>query len=167
MKLTGIVRKIDELGRIVLPKELRKTLNINSGDDFQISVDNEKIILEKYFVLKNNETELIKIIECFNDIDENKIFLIINDRIVNNSNEIISDKVKEIIKTRKLYINENTNKYIISENIIEEGKILINPIVFNSDLLGSIIIIGKSSSNELNKMSKLITKLIINSISGM
>lgn len=167
MKLTGIVRKIDELGRIVLPKELRKTLNINPGDDFQISVDNEKIILEKYFVLKNNETELIKIIECFNDIDENKIFLIINDRIVNNSNEIISDKVKEIIKTRKLYINENTNKYIISENIIEEGKILINPIVFNSDLLGSIIIIGKSSSNELNKMSKLITKLIINSISGM
>ena len=94
MKLTGIVRKIDELGRIVLPKELRKTLNINPGDDFQISVDNEKIILEKYFVLKNNETELIKIIECFNDIDENKIFLIINDRIVNNSNEIISDKVK-------------------------------------------------------------------------
>ena len=46
MKSTGIVRKIDELGRIVLPKELRKSLNINSGDDFQISIDENKIILD-------------------------------------------------------------------------------------------------------------------------
>lgn len=167
MKLTGIVRKIDELGRIVLPKELRKTLNINPGDDFQISIDNEKIILEKYFILKNNEEELIKIVNCFNNVDENKVFLIINDRVVNKSNDIISDKVKEIIKTRKIYINENINKYIISENIIEEGKIVINPIVLNSDLLGSIIIIGKSSSGELNKISKIIVKLIINNISSM
>ena len=167
MKLTGIVRKIDELGRIVLPKELRKTLNINPGDDFQISIDNEKIILEKYFILKNNEEELIKIVNCFNNVDENKVFLIINDRIVNKSNDIISDKVKEIIKTRKIYINENINKYIISENIIEEGKIVINPIVLNSDLLGSIILIGKSSSAELNKISKIIVKLIINNISSM
>ena len=47
MQTTGIIRKIDELGRIVLPKELRKYLNINPGDDFQITIENEKIILEK------------------------------------------------------------------------------------------------------------------------
>ena len=43
MTTTGIVRKIDELGRIVLPKELRKSLNINSGDDFQITVNDKTI----------------------------------------------------------------------------------------------------------------------------
>ena len=48
MQTTGIVRKIDELGRIVLPKELRKCLNIKTGDDFQISLDSERIILERY-----------------------------------------------------------------------------------------------------------------------
>lgn len=42
MQTTGIIRKIDELGRIVLPKELRKYLNINPGDDFQITIENEK-----------------------------------------------------------------------------------------------------------------------------
>ena len=47
MQTTGIIRKIDELGRIVLPKELRKYININPGDDFQIKIENEKIILEK------------------------------------------------------------------------------------------------------------------------
>ena len=65
MKTTGIVRKIDELGRIVLPKELRKCLNINTGDDFQIRVEDEKIILEKYSYLKNYEQEILKIINCF------------------------------------------------------------------------------------------------------
>ena len=48
MKSTGIVRKVDELGRIVLPKELRQTLNINERDPIEIFVDNSSIILQKY-----------------------------------------------------------------------------------------------------------------------
>lgn len=49
MKSTGIVRKVDELGRIVLPKELRNSLNINERDPLEIYVDNEnRIILKKY-----------------------------------------------------------------------------------------------------------------------
>lgn len=48
MKSTGIVRKVDELGRIVLPIELRRTLNINEKDSLEIFVDNEKIVLQKY-----------------------------------------------------------------------------------------------------------------------
>jgi transcriptional pleiotropic regulator of transition state genes len=48
MKSTGIVRKVDELGRIVLPKELRRTLNINVKDSMEIYVDNDKIILKKH-----------------------------------------------------------------------------------------------------------------------
>ncbi|MBO5273325.1 MAG: AbrB/MazE/SpoVT family DNA-binding domain-containing protein [Clostridia bacterium] len=48
MKSTGIVRKIDELGRIVLPIEIRNTMNINSKDAIEIFVDEDKIILKKY-----------------------------------------------------------------------------------------------------------------------
>jgi transcriptional pleiotropic regulator of transition state genes len=48
MKSTGIVRKVDELGRIVIPMELRKKLNINEKDALEIYVDNEQIILKKY-----------------------------------------------------------------------------------------------------------------------
>lgn len=49
MKFTGIVRKVDELGRIVLPKELRGTLNINEKDPLEIYVDEDnKIVLKKY-----------------------------------------------------------------------------------------------------------------------
>lgn len=48
MKSTGIVRKVDELGRVVLPIELRRNLNINEKDALEIFVDDEKIVLKKY-----------------------------------------------------------------------------------------------------------------------
>ena len=48
MKATGIVRKVDELGRIVLPIELRRTLDIEVRDPLEIYVDEESIILKKY-----------------------------------------------------------------------------------------------------------------------
>ena len=48
MKSTGIVRKVDELGRIVLPSELRSTLNIKEKDPLEIFIEESKIILRKY-----------------------------------------------------------------------------------------------------------------------
>lgn len=48
MKSTGIVRKVDELGRVVIPIELRRTLDINIKDALEIYVDGEQIILKKY-----------------------------------------------------------------------------------------------------------------------
>jgi transcriptional pleiotropic regulator of transition state genes len=48
MKATGIVRKVDELGRVVIPMELRKTLGIEQKDALEIYVEGENIILKKY-----------------------------------------------------------------------------------------------------------------------
>ena len=48
LKSTGIVRKVDELGRIVLPVELRRTLDINERDALEIYVDGTSIVLKKY-----------------------------------------------------------------------------------------------------------------------
>ena len=48
MKSTGIVRKMDELGRIVLPKEMRKVMDINAKDAIEIFTDDNRIILQKY-----------------------------------------------------------------------------------------------------------------------
>lgn len=48
MKATGIVRKIDELGRVVIPKELRETMEIHKKDPMEVFVDKDQIILTKY-----------------------------------------------------------------------------------------------------------------------
>ena len=60
MKSTGIVRNIDELGRIVIPKEMRKTLNIQCDDPMEIFVEGDRIVLSKYVpncIFCGNHTE--------------------------------------------------------------------------------------------------------------
>ena len=51
MKATGVVRRIDDLGRIVIPKEIRRSLKINDGDSLEIFVDTNEVILKKYSLL--------------------------------------------------------------------------------------------------------------------
>ncbi|MBR4178101.1 MAG: AbrB/MazE/SpoVT family DNA-binding domain-containing protein [Bacilli bacterium] len=160
MNKSGIIRKIDELGRIVLPKELRKTLNIHAGDDFQITIDNEKIILEKYSILDSYENILISIINCFLSVKKYNIYLVIKNRIINFNNEIITNIILNIILERKIYINDKVEKNIIGNNLCDIGKMVIYPIVINSDLLGSLIIIGKDDINELIDDCKLIYNII-------
>lgn len=48
MKSTGIVRHVDDLGRVVIPKELRRTFGINEGDSLEVFTDGDKIVLRKY-----------------------------------------------------------------------------------------------------------------------
>ncbi|MCL2420879.1 MAG: AbrB/MazE/SpoVT family DNA-binding domain-containing protein [Defluviitaleaceae bacterium] len=48
MKATGIVRKVDELGRIVLPSELRKTMHVSVGDSFELFTHDNTVVLKKY-----------------------------------------------------------------------------------------------------------------------
>ena len=80
MKSTGIVRRIDELGRVVIPKEICRTLYISSGDPLEFSVEGESIILRKHHpicALCGDVSELVefksKLIckECLTDLKNN------------------------------------------------------------------------------------------------
>ncbi len=159
MKSTGIIRKIDDLGRIVLPKELRKTLNINSGDDFQIEINNEKIILEKYSRLESYEELIFKIISSFSHTTNCSFYFVINDKII-NSNYKVTKIISNIIKTRKMFINERVEKNVICDNLIVEGKFVLLPVVINSDLLGAVIVIGDGYIKILETYAKIIFELI-------
>lgn len=160
MKPSGIVRKIDELGRIVLPKEMRKCLNINTGDDFQIRLEDEKIILEKYSYLKNYEQEILSIINCFISETTYDISLVVNSKIINKNNEIIDQKLDRLIQERKVFECKNIEELELNKNLIIEGRYIILPIVVNSDLLGSLIIVSKDDIVNMEKASKLLLKLI-------
>jgi AbrB family transcriptional regulator, transcriptional pleiotropic regulator of transition state genes len=83
MKSTGIVRKVDELGRVVIPIELRRTLNIDVKDALEIYVDGEKIILKKYepaCIFCGNADQVkhyknrIVCEECIEDMGKSKAF---------------------------------------------------------------------------------------------
>lgn len=159
MITSGITRKIDELGRIVLPKEIRKSLNINTGDDFQITIENNKIVLNKFEKLKNIETEILKIIKSFVLVYPYKIYFIIGNEEITTKESIVQNLAR-IIQDRKIFYQENIEKVQLFENKIEEGRIVVNPLVINSDLLGTIVLIGNDKINDLINISKVINNII-------
>ena len=74
MKQTGVTRKIDELGRIVIPKEIRKNLGIRDGESLEIYTSDDSIILKKYYEVKKLEDVCDKLCEMIKNIyDVNKL----------------------------------------------------------------------------------------------
>lgn len=79
MRTTGIVRRIDDLGRIAIPREVRKNLNIEWGDPLEIFIDEDCVILKKYHItpIKDEIEDLKKHIqdyyECNNNLTQRQI----------------------------------------------------------------------------------------------
>ena len=117
MITSGITRKIDELGRIVLPKEIRKSLNINTGDDFQITIENNKIILNKFEKLKNIETEILKIIKSFILVYPYKIYFIIGNEEITTKFNFQYKNGSILITLTKASLDKNYILYI--EELLE------------------------------------------------
>ena len=72
MRATGVIRKIDELGRLVVPKELRKAMRIKEGDGLEIFVEGEYILLKKYNYIKSITETLEELKSAINDEDSIK-----------------------------------------------------------------------------------------------
>lgn len=96
MKATGIVRKLDSLGRVVIPKELRRRLDIEKGDALEIFIDQDQIILNKY---EPNNTCVIT-----GEISEK------NMRLANSELVVSPEGAKQLLKQLQDYIHQQENK---------------------------------------------------------
>lgn len=161
MKSTGIVRKIDELGRIVIPKEIRNVLSIHSNDDLEIFIDNMKIVLTKYEKsdnILNYSNNIVKIIDEKLNI---KVFVTNKEKIIttgNFKNKELDSKLLELIEERKRY--ESINKETINKI---SGYFVIYPIIVESDILGLLMFAKETVfTNEEKILTNIILKLIEN-----
>ena len=75
MKSTGVVRRVDELGRIVIPKEIRRTLRIKDGESLEIFVDREMITLRKYSKLNNMEEDARQLADIISRSVDKNVFI--------------------------------------------------------------------------------------------
>lgn len=155
MKATGIIKKIDNLGRIVIPKEMRKRLNLKKEEKMELYVDENKIILEKYdelYTLINVTKNYINIID---KIFEFNILVTNLKKIIGTTSNVSYYQNKEITTEYYNLINERkemekSNIYITKDKIIN-SYVYIKPIINNTELLGSIVFI---SNNKINLFEK-------------
>ena len=84
MEASGIVRRIDELGRIVIPKEIRKNLKIKDNDQIEISIENEKIILSKYELLKKDNI-IHELLLCIKKVLNKSVLFTSREKIIDYS----------------------------------------------------------------------------------
>lgn len=70
MKATGIVRRIDDLGRVVIPKEIRRTLGIEEGDPLEIFVNGGQVVIQKYQPETEKEDVILELQKMANDTND-------------------------------------------------------------------------------------------------
>lgn len=163
MKATGVVRRIDDLGRIVIPKEIRKTLRIKEGDPLEIFTDKDgEIILKKYspigelseFAINYAET-LAKTtghIACITDKDT--VIAVSGAPKKEFLQQNLSSEIEDIMDNKEIYTSKENNEIAlpITQNDNKERKYnsqVVYPIISQGDSIGSIILISKDKNTKM------------------
>ena len=153
MKATGVVRRIDELGRIVIPKEIRRTLKIKNGTPLEIySRDNGELLLKKY-------SPIMEITDFANEVAEsiykatNLSVLVTNmEKIITCNgtsksyvNRQIDSALEKAINSRlsKIYDKESLHTYVFEK---PDVVFAICPIMFAGDVFGSIVLFSEKNN---------------------
>ena len=150
MKTTGIIRRIDDLGRIVVPKELRKSLRIKNGDSLEIFVDNEDIIFKKYSPMESIEDAASRYVDSFSGVIKHSVIVTDKDKVIavggNLKKKYIGKKISEFtergIERRDSFVERQKKTFSFIDGIEEYGYYSFSSIVSEGDTIGSVIIIS-------------------------
>ncbi len=150
MKSTGILRRIDDLGRIVIPKEIRKNLRIRDGESLEIFIENNRVILKKHSMV-NTISDIAKLcVESFSEVIDKKIIITDRDKIIAHSinlstnylNKEITTNIENIILGRRPIVNkEETTLDITAEDKLV-CKYVAVPILVNGDSIGLVLVLS-------------------------
>ena len=151
MKSTGVIRRIDDLGRIVIPKEIRKNLRIKEGDNLEVFVDGEDIILRKYSMMSKINDLSQELTDAIYTFTKHNVFITDTDSVIAGSgklkkdylNKPISNFIEKSIKRReKMLENHFKELNFINDEILECSYIL-STILVNGETAGMIVIISE------------------------
>lgn len=159
---TGVVRKIDELGRIVIPKEIRKNLNIRNGEDVSIFVKDNMIVLKKYERALTIKEISQKYINAFKKINDDVVLISDKNSIISSSNfeyidKKIDNKIFNLINERK---SEEGTVLNLGGEVINNAYI-ISPIIVDTDAIGAVISLCKDRLNEKSKIFNNVINILI------
>jgi AbrB family transcriptional regulator (stage V sporulation protein T) len=162
MKATGIVRRIDDLGRVVIPKEIRRTLRIREGDPLEIFVDREgEVILKKYSPIgelgdfakeyADSLSEATGHIACITDRDA--VIAVAGATKKDFMDKAISAAVERIMEDRKPVLFPKVAE--TEEELIEGVKFtsqVVAPIIAEGDPIGAVLLASREPEAKMSEM---------------
>ncbi len=165
MKATGIVRRIDDLGRVVIPKEIRRTLRIREGEPLEIFTDHEgEIILKKYSPIGELALFAQQYAESLAQTSGHIVCVADRDQIIAAAGggksligKSISSQLEEIIENRDVInARKGERRYVPileddAEEIVEQ---VITPIICEGDAIGAVMIYTKEEAVKMGEVEQ-------------
>lgn len=162
MKATGIVRRIDDLGRVVIPKEIRRTLRIREGDPLEIFVDRDgEVILKKYSPIgelgdfaKEYAESLYEGTGHITLISDRDTFIAVAG---GSKKEYLDKSIGSIIEScmdnRKTVLETNSGSYEITKDHAEAvSSFVAAPIISGGDPIGAVVLFNKDDQVTMSEM---------------
>lgn len=165
MKATGIVRRIDDLGRVVIPKEIRRTLRIREGDPLEIFVDRDgEVILKKYSPIGELGEFAKEYAESLNETLGHITLITDRDTIIATAGSFkkeylekpVGPDLEKVMEERKVQVGEEGDMQLVRDKWDHVSARVIAPIVYNGDPIGSVVLLSR---DEQVKMGELELKL--------
>lgn len=178
MKATGIVRRIDELGRVVIPKEIRRTLRIREGDPLELFTDRDELMLKKYSPIASVERFAEGTAKSLNEQSGYLAAICDADTVLSVCGagkralvgKAVSEKMTEVMQSRRCYLaNKAEGGDVIPVTADSEYAItaeIVVPIVSGGDCLGAVVLLscedGAVMENAAVKLARLTADIIAN-----
>ena len=155
MKATGIVRRIDDLGRVVIPKEIRRTLRIREGDPLEIYTDVDgEVIFKKYSPVGEISTFASQYAEVLTRVSGMPVLISDKDHIIAASGvsrreyleRRITPVIEEMMETRRSFVSRNSDISLVQPvEGVESSAVIIHPIIASGDVTGSVIMLSTNT----------------------
>ncbi|OAH56777.1 MULTISPECIES: stage V sporulation protein T [Bacillaceae] len=156
MKATGIVRRIDDLGRVVIPKEIRRTLRIREGDPLEIFVDRDgEVILKKYSPFTELGDFSQEYAESLYDSLNYAILICDRDTVISaagvKKKDFVERKIGPIVETviqerRSAESNDPREVEFVDGRMIQAASYFIAPIIASGDAIGAVVLFSEERS---------------------
>ncbi len=166
MKATGIVRRIDDLGRVVIPKEIRRTLRIREGEPLEIFTDREgEIILKKYSPMGELSRFAKEYAESLASVSGCTICITDHDQIIAASgygkkelqDKFLSKCMLGVIQERQsviAYRGEQKYVPVVEETQESFSGEIIYPIICEGDILGAVVLLEQDKQKKLSEVEQ-------------
>jgi AbrB family transcriptional regulator (stage V sporulation protein T) len=162
MKATGIVRRIDDLGRVVIPKEIRRTLRIREGDPLEIYVDRDgEVILKKYSPIGELGEFAKEYAESLFESTGHMTLIADRDAIITSAGPAkkeymekpIGMMIEQAMENRRTWIEAEGGTFEICRDMSESwSAVCIAPIVAAGDPIGAVILLSKQEQVKMGQM---------------